>query len=79
MMVGVVTSICKSQGMSSVCLASGCVYNPPDCRATPLGTYCGTPMTGLSKKICNYWAPDYCHTFVNIRKVSIDQPGLAGL
>ena len=59
-MIGVVTSICKAQGMSSVCLKSGCVFNPPDCRVTPLSTFCGTPMTGLSERICNYWAPDYC-------------------
>ena len=60
MNIGVVTSICKSQGMSSVCLASGCVFNPPDCRVTPLSTNCNIAMTGLSKKICNDWAPDYC-------------------
>merc|ERR1712042_381651 len=52
MNVGVVTATCKAQGMSSVCLSSGCKYNSPGCKLTPLSTSCDNPMVGLMYKIC---------------------------
>ena len=63
MNIGVVTSICKAQGMSSVCLKSGCVYNSPGCRLTPLSTSCiWDPMGGLSEKICKTNNVAWCPT-----------------
>ena len=48
MNIGVVTAICKAQGMSSVCLKDGCVFNSPGCRVTPLSTDCNIPLVGLA-------------------------------
>ena len=62
MNIGVVTAICKAQGMNSVCLQSGCIHNSPGCRLTPLSTSCTRegPMTGLARKICNTRYVDQC-------------------
>ena len=67
MNIGVVTAICKAQGMSSVCLASGCVFNSPGCRVTPLSTNCNVPLVGLAQTLCadrwmgtGRWRPWYC-------------------
>ena len=60
MNLGVVTETCESQGMKSVCLQSGCRHNSDGCRETRLSTYCGWPMKGLSRKICNGKTPNAC-------------------
>jgi len=60
MNIGVVTATCKAQGMSSVCMMSGCKYNSPGCKDTPLSENCNIPMRGLSRKICNNNDPRYC-------------------
>jgi len=60
MNIGVVTATCQAQGMSSVCMMSGCKYNSPGCRTTPLSENCYVPMRGLSRKICNNNDPRYC-------------------